>query len=110
MAGCHISAGYADECKLHMATGAGWNAYRSGWNAENHVKYTQDHPNNQTIKGIYQKLDSTILYDSRYEDSSTVRYLCFWENGADISWSVPKLFIYELYVPAFGGRRGGSYL
>lgn len=79
---------------------SGMEAYRSGWNAENHVKYTQDHPNNQTIKGIYQKLDSTILYDSRYEDSSTVRYLCFWENGADISWSVPKLFIYELYVPA----------
>ena len=86
---------------------SGMEAYRSAWNAEHHVKYTQDNLNgNQTIKGIYQKLDSTILYDSKYEDSSTVRYLCFWENGANINWSVPKQFIYELYVPALEGEEG----
>ena len=82
-------------------------AYRSAWNAEPYVKYTQDHLNgNQTIKGVYQKLDRTILYDlSKFTDSDTVRYLCFWENGANIGWSVPKLFIYELCVPVLEGEK-----
>lgn len=82
-------------------------AYRSAWNGEHYVKYTQENLNggNQTIKGVYQKLDSTILYDlSKHEDSDTVRYLCFWENGADVHWSVPKLFVYELYVPVLEGE------
>lgn len=87
---------------------SGMEAYRSAWNGEPYVKYTQDNlPNgNQTIKGVYQKLDSTILYDlSRFDDSSTVRYLCFWENGADISWSIPKQFIYEYYVPVLDDEK-----
>ncbi|MDO4331674.1 MAG: InlB B-repeat-containing protein [Eubacteriales bacterium] len=90
---------------------SGMEAYRSAWNGEPYVKYTQDNLNgNQTIKGIYQKLDSQILYDlNKHADSDTVRYLCFWENGADISWSVPKLFIYELYVPAAEGEEGSYF-
>lgn len=89
----------------------GIEAYRSAWNGENHIKYTQDalkisyQNGNQTIKGIYQKLDRTLLYDEAYEDSDTLRFLCFWENGADITWSIPKLFIYELYVPVMEGEQ-----
>lgn len=80
-----------------------WNsmsASASAWNGEYNVYYTQAHADNQTIKGKYTRLDYTLLWDiwnHSYSDSETVSYLCFWENGADAGWSVPKLRRYNLY-------------
>ena len=79
-------------------------AYFSAWNGEYKVKYTQDNlKGNQTIKGRYMKLDETVLYDNKFEDSDVVSYLGFWDNGANISWSVPKLFRYHLMLEAPDG-------
>lgn len=82
-------------------------AYFSAWNGEYKVKYTQAHASrnggNETIKGCYMYLDDTILYDSQFTDGSTVHYLGFWDNGANISWSIPKLFRYNLMVKKLDG-------
>lgn len=79
------------------------NAYFSAWNGEYKVKYTQDNEN-QTIKGLYKTLDKNLLFDTKqFSDSSVVSYLGFWDNGADISWSVPKLFKYEIYLQNLDG-------
>ena len=80
-------------------------AYFSAWNGEYKVKYTQDHHgDNQTIKGIHLYLDEDVVYSSvdtiagggSIEDSSLVNFLGFWENGANVGWSVPKKFTYKL--------------
>lgn len=84
-------------------------AYFSGWNGENRVKYTQDNLNgNQTIKGCYMKVDENILFsnpnnevpyiDTEGNNTSLVCYLGFWDNGANVSWSIPKLFVYNIMV------------
>lgn len=79
-------------------------AYFSAWNGENKVKYTQDNLNgNQTIKGRYMILDENLLYDGKFEDSDVVSFLGFWDNGANIGWSVPKLFRYHLMLEAPAG-------
>ncbi len=78
-------------------------AFVSAWNGEYNVYYTQ-HNNNQTIKGKYNKLGYQILWDREVTggkvagDDNTVTYLCFWENGADIGWSVPELYNYNIYL------------
>lgn len=84
-------------------------AYFSAWNGEDRVKYTQSH-SNATIKGLYTVLDDDLIFNSAYKneevayidhngvESSLVSYLCFWENGANVSWSVPKLFQYYIYL------------
>lgn len=81
-------------------------AYASAWNGEYNVRYSRkDNNGNQTIKGKYQKLDYRILWENpttgqKMDPSDmTVSYMCFWENGADIGWSVPDLFYYRLWVP-----------
>lgn len=78
----------------------GMTAYISAWNGEHHVYYSQ-HNTNQTVKGNYRRLDYKLLYDvdKGYKDSSEVAYLCFWENGADVTWSIPRLWRYNLWVP-----------
>lgn len=83
------------------------NAYFSAWNGEYKTKYTQNHlssDGNLTIKGRYMVLDEKLLYDERFEDSDTVNYLGFWDNGADVSWSVPKLFRYHLMLESPNGE------
>lgn len=92
----------------------------SAWNGEHHVKYTQDHKDsNQTIKGKYSVLDENLLWSSTYDTNAsdpekynkTVSYLCFWENGANVNWSIPELYRYNLYVEdangtkEYGGKR-----
>ncbi len=87
---------------------SGWSgteAFVSAWNGEYNVKYTQLNKNgNQTIKGKYNKLGYQILWDTSItggktaDEDGTVAYLCFWENGADIKWSVPELYRYNIYL------------
>lgn len=79
---------------------SGTEAFVSAWNGEHYVKYTQENQN-ETIKGNYEKLDDTLLFYSGYtQDYDEVSYLCFWENGADVGWSVPKLFRYNIWLEA----------
>lgn len=87
----------------------GWGnyAYFAGWNGEFNIKYTQDH-SNSTIKCYYPLLDDTLLYDesriSTYGDHSQVSFLAFFDNGADVSWSIPRQWIYKLYVEVLPGH------
>lgn len=82
----------------------GWGnyAYFAGWNGEFNIKYTQDH-SNSTIKCYYPLLDDTLLYDesriSTYGDPGRVSFLAFFDNGANVSWSIPIAWHYELYLP-----------
>lgn len=74
-------------------------AYFSAWNGQYGVYYSH-HNGNQTIKGAYQYLDENLIFDKAfpgYADETTVSYLCFWENGANVDWSIPKVFDYKLY-------------
>lgn len=85
---------------------SGWSgteAFVSAWNGEHHVKYSQDN-GNETIKGIYEKLDDNLLFASKYDDEQEVSYLCFWENGANINWSIPELYIYNIWLPCVGNQ------
>ena len=82
---------------------SGQEAFVSAWNGEHHVYYSRNNEN-QTIKGNYNELDYQLLWDPWYGDSDTIAYLCFWENGADVSWIVPKLFRYNIYVPVLEGQ------
>ena len=95
----------------------GWTreqAFVSAWNGEYYVKYSVDHASssdgNQTIKGKQERLGEDLLFDRRFinqvGDSSTVSFLCFWENGVDnkpSSWNVPNLFLYNIWVPVLPG-------
>lgn len=81
-------------------------AYFSAWNGEHKVKYTQDNLNgNQTIKGRYMVLDENLLYDGKFDDNDTVSYLGFWDNGANVEWSIPKLFRYHLMIEVPKGAK-----
>ena len=90
---------------------SGWTgvkAFVSAWNGEHHVYYSQ-HNTNETIKGNYNELDYQLLFDNcgthNYTDSSTVAYLCFWENGSgDVNWNIPELYRYNIYVPVLTGN------
>ena len=84
----------------------GWhgiNAVVSAWNGEYNVYYSQTYPN-ETIKGKYSELDYQLLWKTGEPEDSTVSYLCFWENGAPISWNTPKLFVYNIWVPVLEGQ------
>jgi len=92
-------------------------AYFSAWQGEYKVKYTQDHSlltgsnhdGNMTVKGSYQYLGDDIIYDSQFSNYDTpISYLAFWENGADISWSLASLFRYQLWIEAADGIGDGS--
>ena len=89
----------------------GWGnyAYFAGWNGEFNIKYTQDH-SNSTIKCYYPMLDDTLLYDesriSTYGDSAQVSFLAFFDNGANVKWSIPRQWIYKLYVEVLPGHEG----
>lgn len=78
-------------------------AYLAGWNGEFKVKYTKEF-SNSTIKGMFQKLGEYVLYDSVEGSSDIVNFLGFFNNGANISWSVPRQWIYELYLPVLPGE------
>ena len=105
-------------------------AYFSAWNGEYKVKYSQDNstrPNankgkvNETIKGCYMYLDENLLYQSGFDytkngegkealsesGAKIVNYLGFWDNGANIKWSVPRLWLYKLYIEKNDGS--GEY-
>ena len=87
----------------------GWGnyAYFAGWNGEFNIKYTQDN-SNSTIKCYYPLLDDTLLYDesriSAYGDSDRVSFLAFFDNGANVKWSIPRQWIYKLYVEVLPGH------
>lgn len=87
----------------------GTKAIFSGWTPEHHTKFCRTQAAaatpNYTVKGDYIRLDESLLYDSAYKDQETgeISFLAFWENGADISWSIPKLFVYNLYVEKLEG-------
>lgn len=93
--------------ETHNHTNCTGQACFSAWNGEYKVKYSQEQ-GNKTIKGLYMYLDEDLLFagswnnDSYYkadEDSPRlVNYLAFWEDGYDISWSVPLLYRYQLWV------------
>lgn len=93
----------------HMTAGDDWGkyAYFAGWNGEYNVKYNWDHPN-ATIKCYYPILNETLLYDSRFinefGDPTTINFLAFYDNGANIGWSKPTEWIYELYLPLLDGE------
>ncbi len=105
----------------------GWGnyAFLAGWNGEYKVKYSIEH-SNSTIKGLYQKMDDDILLGSyggteySYDDTGIDRqiktkstvggddvssnacyFLAFFDNGADVVWSVPRQWTYDSYVPVF---------
>ena len=87
----------------------GWGnyAYFAGWNGEFNIKYTQDN-SNSTIKCYYPLLDDTLLYDesriSTYGDPKRVSFLAFFDNGANVKWSIPRQWIYKLYVEVLPGH------
>lgn len=94
----------------------GWGnyAYFAGWNGEFNIKYTQDH-SNSTIKCYYPLLDDTLLYDesriSTYGDPDRVSFLAFFDNGANVKWSIPIAWHYELYLPTLHNENtAGSVL
>lgn len=88
-------------------TNSNWDkdyAIASAWNGEHHVWYSKN-VGNETIKGIYEKLDYKLLYDKSFDDSTTVSYLCFWENGAGgIHWNIPELYRYNIYLQVYSGQ------
>lgn len=87
-------------------------AYFSAWNGEYRVKYSQDHKGgNETIKGIRFYVDEDIVFDPKFSSHSVesytdtsgvtsclVSYLCFWDNGVENSWSIPRKYTYKLYL------------
>ena len=87
----------------------GWGnyAYFAGWNGEFNVKYTQDN-SNSTIKCYIPVLDDTVLYDENriptYGDSDRVSFLGFFDNGANVRWSIPIAWHYELYLPTLNNE------
>ncbi len=87
----------------------GWGnfAYFAGWNGEYNIQYNEEN-SNSTIKCYYPVLNDTLLYSTKYieeyGDASTLNFLAFFDNGADIRWSVPRQWIYELYVPLLPGE------
>lgn len=81
-------------------------AYLAGWNGEFKVKYTLDH-DNSTIKGMFQRLDENLLYgpgEVSEDSSDVINFLGYFCNGADVDWSQPWQWLYELYVPVLDGE------
>lgn len=82
-------------------------AYFAGWNGEYNVKYTQE-KTNSTIKCLYPVLNDDLLYAEKligqWGDASTVNFLGFFDNGANVKWSIPRQWIYKLYVEVLPGH------
>lgn len=89
----------------------GWGnyAYFAGWNGEFNVKYSVK-KSNSTIKCYMPVLDDMVLWDesvlAAYGDSDKVSFLGFFDNGANIEWSIPKQWTYKLYVPTLNNAVG----
>lgn len=102
-------SGYnANKANEHLGEGQWGNyAYFAGWNGEYNVKYTQE-KTNSTIKCLYPVLNDDLLYAEKligqWGDASTVNFLGFFDNGADVSWSIPRQWIYKLYVEVLPGH------
>ena len=83
------------------------NAYFAGWNGEYKVKYSRENAN-QTIKGLYKYLDDKLLYkegnESLYDGDRNIYYLGFWDNGANIGWSIPRQWRYQLWLEPLAGQ------
>lgn len=95
---------HANDAYLYMDNDQWGNyAYLAGWNGEFKVKYTHDNANS-TIKGMFQRLDENLLYDSSEGSSDVVNFLGYFCNGADVDWSKPCQWLYELYVPVLDGE------
>lgn len=95
---------HANDAYLYMDNDQWGNyAYLAGWNGEFKVKYTHDNANS-TIKGMFQRLDENLLYDSSEGSSDVVNFLGYFCNGADVEWSKPWQWLYELYVPVLDGE------
>lgn len=95
---------HANDAYLYMDNDQWGNyAYLAGWNGEFKVKYTHDNANS-TIKGMFQRLDENLLYDSSEGSSDVVNFLGYFCNGADVDWSKPWQWLYELYVPVLDGE------
>lgn len=95
---------HANDAYLYMDNDQWGNyAYLAGWNGEFKVKYTHDKANS-TIKGMFQRLDENLLYDSSEGSSDVVNFLGYFCNGADVGWSKPWQWLYELYVPVLDGE------
>lgn len=103
----HYDANKANE---HRGDGQwGHYAYFAGWNGEYNVKYTQE-KTNSTIKCLYPVLNDDLLYAEeligQWGDASTVNFLGFFDNGANVKWSIPRQWIYKLYVEVLPGHEG----
>ncbi len=102
-------SGYnANKANEHLGEGQWGNyAYFAGWNGEYNVKYTQEKINS-TIKCLYPVLNDDLLYAEKligqWGDASTVNFLGFFDNGANVSWSIPRQWIYKLYVEVLPGH------
>lgn len=95
---------YKNKANEHMDEGQwGHYAYQAGWNGEFKVKYTLDNPNS-TIKGMFQRLDENLLYGPNEGSSDVINFLGYFCNGADVEWSKPWQWLYELYVPVLDGQ------
>ena len=102
-------SGYdANKANEHLGEGQwGHYAYFAGWNGEYNVKYTQE-KSNSTIKCLYPVLNDDLLYAEKligqWGDASTVNFLGFFDNGANVRWSIPRQWIYKLYVEVLPGH------
>ena len=102
-------SGYnANKANEHLGEGQWGNyAYFAGWNGEYNVKYTQEKINS-TIKCLYPVLNDDLLYAEeligQWGDASTVNFLGFFDNGANVKWSIPRQWIYKLYVEVLPGK------
>ena len=95
---------HANDAYLYMDNDQwGHYAYQAGWNGEFKVKYTLDNPNS-TIKGMFQRLDENLLYGPNEGSSDVINFLGYFCNGADVEWSKPWQWLYELYVPVLDGE------
>lgn len=100
----------ANKANEHLGAGQWGNyAYFAGWNGEFNVKYTQE-KTNSTIKCLYPVLNDDLLYAEeligQWGDASTVNFLGFFDNGANVKWSIPRQWIYKLYVEVLPGHEG----
>lgn len=98
----------ANKANEHLGAGQwGHYAYFAGWNGEYNVKYTQE-KTNSTIKCLYPVLNDDLLYAKeligQWGDASTVNFLGFFDNGANVKWSIPRQWIYKLYVEVLPGH------
>ena len=81
-------------------------AYFSAWNVDANTWYDLEYEN-KTLKGNYQRLDYKLLID---EDTTTLNYLAFWENGKDnVGWNAPHKWIYNIHIPDTDGDFASEY-